>query len=363
MVREMRRAAFAAGLALLACCGYVAAQVIPASGIFQTFEQRVVDDCRAVTIAPGTEDVTIEPDFKAAFISADDRRATFAGRPVQGGIYGINIEAPDLVVKVSVDAPADFHPHGISIWRGADGSRRLFAINHAADGEKVEIFDLGEDGMLTHLETISFPEMTSPNDLVAVGPRAFYVTNDRGYKTGLMSTLEAYLALPFASLAYFDGEKGSYAARGLVYANGVNQSPDGKTIYVAELLKRRIAVFERNAETGALARKRSFSVMTNPDNIEVAKDGGLWVAGHPKIFEFLKHVKDPSHPAPSHVIRVNARTGENKEFFYDGEGGLNASSVGAMWDRTLIVGSVFDDKVMVCPIVKIFLERAGAEGN
>ena len=48
----------------------------------------------------------------------------------------------------------------------------------------------------------------------------------------------------------------------------------------------------------ALTLKRRLKTMTNPDNIEIAEDGSLWVAGHPRVFEFLKHAKDAAHPAP-----------------------------------------------------------------
>jgi arylesterase/paraoxonase len=357
----MRWVVWISGVAIAAVALYAAAIMIPASGRLTKLTPKLVDDCRRVDVFPGTEDVTIDPEFNAAFVSADDRRAAFAGRPSQGGIYGFNVDAPGLVVRVSVDAPADFHPHGVSIWQDEQGKRRLFAVNHSASGPTVEIFDLQADGMLKHLETVAFPEMRSPNDVLGVGPRQFYVTNDRGATSPIMQSIEAWFALPLASLAYYDGEQGSIAAKGLVYANGVNMARDGRTVYVAETLRRRIARFDRDPETGVLRRKGAFRVRTNPDNIEVAKDGGIWVAGHPNIFAFLKHVKDPRAVSPSEVIRINARTGESKNFFVDLSGALNASSVGAVWDKTLVVGSVFDGHVMVCPMVKIFLENAGGD--
>ena len=221
----------------------------------------------------------------------------------------------------------------------------------------MEIFSVGEGGALTHLESVAFEEMHSPNDVLAVGPRQFYATNDRGYDGGFMGTMEAYMALPFSSVVYFDGEAGSFAAKGLVYANGINQSPDGSTIYVSEFLKRRVAVFDRDVESGKLKKTRTIKVQTGPDNIEVSRDGALWIGGHTKVFDFLDHVEDPSAIAPSHVIRVNPRNGVSKDIFIDTSGKLNGSSVGAVWDKTLIVGAVFDGHVMVCPMIEIFLNN------
>lgn len=354
----MRAVLWVVGLALAALVLYFLSNIVPASGAFVELEQKLVDRCTRLDVFPGTEDVTIDPDNNIAFVSAADRRAALAGEPVQGGVFAFNIDDPTSVWRVSDDAPADFQPHGISLWRGPEGDKRLFVINHpVAGGHTVEIFSVGEAGALTHVETIAFEAMHSPNDVLAVGPRAFYATNDRGYEGGLLGALEAYLALPFSSVVYYNGEEGRIIEKGLVYANGINQSPDGSTVYVSEFLKRRVSVFARDIQTGKLSLTKRIPVNTGPDNIEVSRDGALWIGGHTKIFDFLKHVEDPDAVAPSHVIRVNPRSGEAKDIFVDTTGKLNGSSVGAVWGNTLVVGAVFDGHVMVCPMIEIFLRN------
>lgn len=347
----MRAILAAIGVIGLGVLGWFLYNIIPASGVLARLEPKLVDQCRSVEIFPGTEDVTIDEDEGIAFISADDRRATGAGRPVQGGIYALKLDGSDRVSKVSPDSFGEFHPHGISLWRGDDGRKRLFAINHTIeDGHKVEIFDVGFGGALLHVDTVAFDAMSSPNDIQGVGPRSFYVTNDRGYREGLMATLEAYLALPFSSLAYYDGQTGSIALKGLTFANGVNMAGDGGTLYVSEFLRRRIGVYARSADSGALTLLRRYPVNTNPDNIEVSRDGALWVGGHTKVFDFLKHAGDPNAIAPSHVISVNPATGETSDVLIDTTGVLNGSSVGAATADTLVVGAVFDGHVLVCPL-------------
>lgn len=347
----MRAILTAIGVIGLGVLGWFLYNMIPASGVLAGLEPKLIDQCRSVTIFPGTEDVTIDEEAGIAFVSADDRRATFSGRPVQGGIYALRLDGSDRVSKVSPDSFGEFHPHGISLWRGEDGRKRLFAINHTLDdGHKVEIFDVGFGGALLHVDTVAFDAMHSPNDILGVGPRSFYVTNDRGFDGGIMETLEGYLALPASSLAYYDGQTGSIAVKGLTFANGVNMSGDGATVYVSEFLRRRVGVYSRNAETGALSLLRRYPVNTGPDNIEVSADGALWIGGHSKVFEFLKHAEDATAVAPSHVIRVNPATGETEDVLIDTSGILNASSVGAATDDTLVVGAVFDDHVLVCPI-------------
>lgn len=355
----MRILFYAVILAALAVAGWSVAHVVPLSGAFQSLEPRLVNECRRVEIAPGTEDVTIDPELNVAFVSAADRRAWFnndgAEHNPQNGIYTLSLDGADTVTRVSPEM-GDFHPHGVSLWRGPDGAKRLFVVNHGLSGsETVEIFDIGEGGALTHLESVSFDAMHSPNDVVAVGPRQFYATNDRGFKTGLMSVLEAYIVLPFSSAVYYDGEEGRLARTGLTYANGINTSADGATIYIAEFLRRRVSVFDRDTESGALTKNKTIKVNTGPDNIEVAQDGALWIGGHSKVFDFLAHAEDENAVAPSHVIRVNPRNEVASDVFISTEGEINGSSVGAVWDDTLIVGAVFDGHVMVCPMVEILL--------
>lgn len=340
-----------AGLLVAAAIGWFLWNITQAAGVFAGLKPKLIDQCRRVEVFPGTEDVTIDPDLGVAFISADDRRATAEGSPVQGGVYILKLDGSDRVLKASPDSFGEFHPHGLSLWRGDDGRKRLFVINHTlGEGDKVEIFDIGFGGALLHVDSVAFPAMSSPNDLVGVGPRSFYVTNDRGFKEGVFATIEAYLALPFSSLVYFDGQQGRTVARGLTFANGVAMSASGEKIYVSEFLRRRIAVFDRNVETGALKKVKSIAVNTGPDNIEIAPDGALWIGGHTKVFDFLKHAGDENAVAPSHVIRVDPDTGVREDVLIDISGAINGSSAAAVSDKTLIVGAVFDGHVMVCPL-------------
>ncbi len=335
-------------LLVVVMAGRVLYVMVPASGIFATLEPVLVESCTRVDVASGTEDVTIDPDTRLAFVSASERRDP---ELPAGGIYAFQLDAASMPQRVSVDAPEDFRPHGISLYKGADGTKRLFVINHPkAGGHAVEIFDVAEGGMLAHVKSVSFDAMHSPNDLVAVGPESFYASNDRGYRDGFLSMVEAYLALPLANAVYWDGQTGSVAVSGLAYANGINVSADGGTIYIAEFLGRKVGVYARDAATGALSHVKDLPVDTGADNIEIAEDGALWIGAHPKVFDFLTHAQDASSVSPSQVIRLDPDTGESEDVFVALDGTLSASSVGAVNGNTLVVGAVFDGHVMVCPL-------------
>jgi len=335
--------------------GWLAYHILPAIGVFNALEPMLAGECRRVDVAPGTEDVEIDEASGQVFISTFERRGWYAGdiddRP-RGDIYMLDLADRTLTPKlVSQTAPDDFSPHGISLWRGANGERRLFVVNHRnGGGEYIEFFDISEDGALFHTESIAFDAMYSPNDVAAVGARQFYATNDRKYDSGLMGILETYGALPLTDVVYFDGVEGRVAAQGLAYANGVAPSLSGDELYVAEIVKRRINAYDRDPVSGALTLKGRWRVNTAPDNIDVAPDGALWIAGHPNTNKFLAHAEDPSAVAPSHVLRLDPQTGAHEDIFVSMNGEINGSSVGAASNDTLVVGAVFDGHVMVCPL-------------
>ncbi len=118
-------------------------------------------------------------------------------------------------------------------------------------------------------------KLLHPNDVAAVGKEQFYVTNDHGSRTSIGMTLENYLTLPRANVLYFDGTMFREAASGLVFANGINVSPDGNHIYVAESTARRVQTFKRDAFSGKLTPENAFAFPSGPDNIDVSDEGAI----------------------------------------------------------------------------------------
>jgi arylesterase/paraoxonase len=335
---------------LLCLVAFVFYRIVSRSGMLVTIEPRGSIECRAVGGVVGAEDVTIDAETMVAYLSADDRRRRLAGTPVRGEIYGLDLTREDSVpIPLSGGMPADFHPHGISLWRGPDGAKRLFVINHPLDGgHEVVIFDVRDDG-LALVETVTYPDLSSPNDLVAVGSRQFYASNDRGYpEEGAMATLEAYLQLPVSSVSYFDGERGERAAGGLVFANGINASADGRTVYIAECLRRIVGIYDRDPASGGLTRRGTIDLGSCPDNIEVDEDGTLWIAAHPKLFDLIAHREDASKLAPSQILRVDSATGAVTEVLLDGGALISAASTASVAGDRMVVGAIFEDKVLVC---------------
>jgi arylesterase/paraoxonase len=350
----------------------VAIQVVrrlEAMGQFTSIDKVSPGTCRVIAGPPGVEDLQIDHASRIALLSSDDRRAAMAGTPVNGGIYALPIDTPDskprLLTGEGSGKPAAFHPHGISLYVAPDGTRTLMVVNHRNPGaviddpsaQSVEIFDVtgaGDTLALTHRRTIHDADMTAPNDLVAVSPDSFYVTNMVGSRSGLGVTLEGALGLARSYVLYFDGSKMSRAVEGLSYANGINVSLDGKTLYVAEALGRRLSAYDRNAATGAVALKQDGFFGTGLDNIDIAPDGALWIGAHPRMIDFLMHASSSKSLSSSQILRIEPQAGGAARTLYTNDGGeISAVSAAVTFTGTdgiarFLAGAVFDPKLLLC---------------
>lgn len=336
----------AVGLVFIAALGRMAFVVPAAAGWTHDPVPTDTSACTAIEIAPGTEDVVFDEETGLVFVSAHDRRAD--GMSPGNGIYVFDPDVSGSVRLVSADAPADFRPHGISLYRDGD-TARLFVVSHPATGSQVLIFNIGEDGTLAHVRTVTDPSIYSPNDVAATGPDSFYVTNSSRSGDNPLGVLEALLGLPLVNVVHFDGERAVEAAGGLVYGNGIALSRDGTRVYAANFIAQRISVYERDPQTNALTQIDTFRAPFGLDNIELDEDGDLWVAGNTEVFSFLAHQADPDVRAPSYAVEFDAETGDWTPRFYTDGQAIDSASVITPMETRFIVGAVFDSHVLSCP--------------
>lgn len=318
------------------------------AGELKTLAPHFAGECVAVQGATGAEDIVIHHGAGVAFVSAADRRAMLAGRSPHGAIYLYDLADPQHRLRnLTPDASADFSPHGVSLYVGPDGRATLLVVNHERMHHTVEVYDW--DGQaLSHRKTIADPMMVSPNDVHALDHERFFVTNDHANPPGFARTIEEYFRREISNVLYYDGSRFREAASGIGLPNGVNASPDGRTLYVASTITGSIRVFDLDAPKGTISPKGRIELGSGPDNIDVDTDGRLWVACHPKLLTFVRHVSDPAVLAPSQVFRIDPAGGKVEEMFLDLGSAISASSVAAFHHGRMLVGTVFDPKFLDC---------------
>ena len=321
------------------------------AGVFKNIQPVGTEICSVVKGVVGAEDISFIPGTNHAFISSYDRRVEVADPSLQieGAIYLYNLDDASLI-KVSPKM-ADFKPHGISIYNGENGEMRLFVVDHANGQHQIQIFEYS-DSKLTLVRTVQSDQIISPNDVVAVGPNQFYVTNDHGFVDGIMRKLEDYLMLPFSNVIYFDGISTKEVESGINYSNGININQAGDQLYLASVTSLNLYVYDRDTETNELSLTNKINTGTGIDNIEVDVNGDLWLGAHPQLLKFVSHAKSELNRSPSEILKIKASDGSfDIETIYRSVGDpLSGSSVAAVKGNRMLVGGVFDPLMLDCSL-------------
>lgn len=328
----------------------------------------------------GSEDIVIDTESGIAYISSADLRTCIKQRP-DGVIYALDLNNLQLKLKdltcelLSEGVLREFSPHGIALYKGAQGKNRLFVINHKNKEENtVEIFDV-QGFHLTHHCTIELPRDTlfRANDLAPVGPDQFYVSNWLGSKSGFGQFFESLFNLPKSYVVFVEGRCDSeeeqpanhlIAADRLKYANGVGVSADGKTLYVATSIGRTLYLYDIQPDR-RLTNRRDLRIGPMLDNIDIDEDGAIWLGSHQASkFRFLFFALGWSNHSPSAVYRVlvDGDQLEAQRILSKRELTLPGVSIAARRDSTLLVGSVFHGFLVLEPgVLKQYRTVAAVE--
>ncbi len=293
----------------------------------------------------GPEDFEIDAAHNAIFVSASNRTGATPNSAPKDGLYLLKLNAPSAPPVKLAGTPADFHPHGISLYRAPDGALTLMAINHRANGgQSIEIYDVLFDGETPRLSQQIATQgglLVSPNDLAAVAPDKFYATNDHVTRTKLGRFAEDYLLWPHADVVVFNGMSTRIAVQRMALPNGILAR--GKYLYVTIMNERRLMAFSREDFTGNLTEIGSLSLPARPDNISADAQGNLIIAGQAK-------------PGSAQVFRVKLGADgvplSYDMLFSDDGTRLNGASVAAIQGGHLFIGSARDSKMLDCQIQK-----------
>ena len=342
-------------LLLLVGTGAFVFTIIRDSGEFKELHYHEPGPCRPVLGVQSSEDITVDSESGLAFISSADRRTSFESGPAPGGIFGYDLnQMPLQPLNLTPDLPFEFNPHGIGLYRGEAG-KRLFVVNHRSDGDTIELFRIEDTSTLVHLESLSHPDLVNANDVVAVGERSCFVTIDHGSVAPFWRTLEEWLRLPWAGVLFLSPDSASIVDDSLRMANGINLSPDGTRLYVAATLDFGVHVYARDPASNAISRIGTIPAGTGVDNIELGPEGDLFVGAHPKLLAFVEYAGDRRRLSPSQVLRITSPAAPDRaavEEIFLGDGRyLSGSSVGAIWKNNLLIGSVFDQRFLLCEVV------------
>ena len=338
---------------LVALIAIVAFDFLRHGGQFRTLAPHFAGTCTALPMQASAEDIQLDRSRGLAYLSYLDRRGQVEGKPVLGTVMLLDLNRGDARPRPALASdPPQFRPHGMSLYRAGDGAQRLFVISHPpGGGHTVELFEQTATGAFAPVRSVRDPLLLHPNAIVATGPEQFYVANDSGATNGFARLTELLFRRGLSQVVYYDGRAMRVAASGLKSASGIAMSPDGSRVYVSETSGNRIAVFARNAASGELSLLEHVGIGSAPDNINVDADGSAWIAAHAKVLALGMHFGDPKSLAPTQVFRFrpDAKGAERlTEVYLNAGEKISAGSVGAVFNRKLLIGSITERKILQC---------------
>lgn len=329
------------------------ARVVWVGGFFTSVTPSFDGACRAIGLGGSSEDIRIDRQRGVAYLSLLDRDSVSKGEALNGTVMllDLNLAEPAPRAAMTFD-PAQFRPHGISLLQQPGQPSRLFAISHPADGtEVVEIAEQDGNGGFFPKATVRDPAFTHPNAIAAVGAEQFYLVNDRRTAGAWERIRGVLFRSGDATLVFHDGKFARVLVDDLAYPAGLALSPDGRKVYVPEVLARSLRVYARSPDDNSLRLEETIALGTAPDNIDVDEDGVVWIAAHPKLLRFVAHARDSSERAPTQVLRFDPRERGDarlKQVYLDDGREISAGTVAANWRGQFLIGGLLDKKVLLC---------------
>jgi arylesterase/paraoxonase len=204
-----------------------------------------------------------------------------------------------------------------------------------------------EKNALRHVETLSYPELITPNDIAPAGENDLYVSLDHGSRSHFLQGLEHFSRLGKGSLLRIRDAKVERIERGLGFPNGVKLK--GKYLFLAATLEKSIRIYEREP----FRLWKTIPLDSAPDNLQFDERGNIWVALHPKVLTLRAHSKNFRIQSPSQVEKISAwetDAPEIREILSDRGLDISAASVALPVGENFYLGTIFTSKPLVCPV-------------
>ncbi len=251
--------------------------------------------------------------------------------------------------------PLLFGSHGISLRDRGNQPYELYAINHGGR-ETVEVFDVelgGAGARIRWKGCLTVPDSVSANGIThlpgsAVAVTSFGIRGDPGSFARMM------VGEPAGKVVEWHPGTGWTELPGTAFPgdNGIAAAVDGGTLFVASWGDATLRVVPRPGNRGA-ARSISLGDL-HPDNVHLAADGSLLVAGQvaaPKTILDCARSREPICGLPYRVVKVDPRSFAVKVLFdAPGTPRFGGASAAAESGGTLWIGTFRGNRIARVPL-------------
>lgn len=313
-------------------------------------------ECVQLVGYQGPEDLAIDREKGLIYIVGGDRRSFRAGGPGRAKIWSIPTSSNETTntTDISPQEPPVFRSFGLDLHIDSKGTRRLFVVNRAEDGHKIEIFRLISPGHFVLENSLRHELLKNPNDVVALGPDSALVTLDKKANAASFNEiLEGALQSKTGKVLLIDTKDAKVVASGLQMANGIAFSPLKTELYVGETVGQRISVYKHDVSTHSLEFDRHIPVGTGVDNITVTPSGKVIITGHPKLLTLaLGYQKSEDRRSPSEVLVYDPDTSAVERLYTNDGHELSGGSAAILDEQNgrLFIGSAFGPHILRCEL-------------
>lgn len=239
--------------------------------------------------------------------------------------------------------PSHIGPHGIHLAKRRDGRWQLLVVNHQ-ERESIELLEVDKGGRsLTWHGCV--PSTEAFNDVAAIPGGGFIATVPiaQGQPEKVDGTQAGFL------MEWHPGETlrrlpGSDAA----FNNGVQVSPNGKTIYFDAWTTSEIVRYDRASERITGRVKAGFM----PDNLSIAADGTYLATGIDQLIGRKCITLDKQCSSDFTVGRFDPRTMKVTPLYHGAAGEMAGASIGLQVDDNLYMGSFTGARILKVPMPK-----------
>ncbi|KAK3769959.1 hypothetical protein RRG08_048169 [Elysia crispata] len=326
--------------------------------------------CRRVPgIEHGSEDIHVTSDGKAfvssGFLKSREMKEYAEKHKVKGRVFLFDFKKPSAgAVELGLKAGRDFdakkfRPHGLSVLEDKKrGEHLVYVVSHP-DGlpDVVEKFRFSpKSRQLIHVRSIPVGDkLVFTNDLALISEDQFYITNMAVFHFAPLAFLEKYLPLRTGAVFFYNGTEMQEVIPNLSLPNGVFLSSDHKMLYVVSFCDKTLMVYRLDPITKGAQLLQTVQLFGRGDNVQLTQSGdALLLGAHPNFLQFRIHEHSPT-PAdinsPSSVVRLPldkdnlVREADVTEMFYDHGDLISGSSVAAIFEGQMLIGSVVDSLV------------------
>lgn len=310
------------------------------SNYLKDFTDHNINNCVVIANINGPEDIE-KIDTENLIISSYVHGGIHGGANT-GALYSFNLKNQQInLLSSELDFP--LYPHGI-----ATIGKSIFVINHHPEGDRIEKFKW-ENSRISFEKSYMNEQLKLANDIAPISDNQFFVTIDHGLKSKWGQLIENYTRIGFGKVLFYNGDKFINVIDGLSYANGIAVDLINKRLYVAEMIGKKINVY--NIDSLVMPVKiAEIPLVGFPDNITLDLiNQQLWVASHLKILSLKKHSqKHEEETSPSSIVKVDLKTFNKTLIFQSSSIAYSGISVAAAADEFYYLGSIFGKNMYRC---------------